>query len=281
MDSQTLTEAALLSILPPGSRIVSPSAITFIKHPDGKWWNWSNNNVCTGRTLQPSHTITSGSWAHYPNEGPPRYIKHGDGNWLRYDTQAPSNSFAQSTGAGHSADHHGAGSFAAPPQTIVQTIYHNGPVPVDDTVVPFNVPMSSAEKGQVADVAGYAFTGELAVQEKASIRFGFAFIESSEYKPKQHNLQRAGAPITRGHLAFLIAREVSVVMAALQRINRPLTSPSGRPVAFEELVLVDVRRVSRGTLQPTIAVRTSRHLRAADMDVRTPMLQTHATHDTF
>ena len=57
----------------------------------------------------------------------------------------------------------------------------------------------------------------------------------------------------------MLSNEVLVLMhsmqEALEEINKPLTSPGGRPVAFEDLILVDVRRVSRGSLQPTLAVR--------------------------
>ena len=73
---------------------------------------------------------------------------------------------------GHSASHHGRGSAGAAPQVLFQTPYHNGPVPADDRLVTFDVPMSAAENGQVKDGSRCAFSGELAVLEKVSIRFG-------------------------------------------------------------------------------------------------------------
>ena len=97
------------------------------------------------------------------------------------------------------------------------------------------------------------------------------FVESSGYKARQHNLQRAKVPIMRCQLAMLIAEEVKLVMvcpfctplvyppatlsvltlsaqAALDEIGRPLTSSSGRQVTFEEIILVDIRRMSHGSL---------------------------------
>ena len=83
----------------------------------------------------------------------------------------------------------------------------------------------------------------------------------------------------RRQLAMLIAEEVRLVMVrpaactplayppatlsvltlsaqeALDEIGKPLTSSSGRRVAFEEIILVDIRRMSHGSLQPTLAVR--------------------------
>ena len=104
------------------------------------------------------------------------------------------------------------------------------------------------------------------------------FVESSGYKARQHNLQRAKVPIMRRQLAMLIAEEVKLVMVrpfcaplaypppilsvltlsaqeALDEIGKPLTSSSGRRVTFEEIILVDIRRMSHGSLQPTLAVR--------------------------
>ena len=43
---------------------------------------------------------------------------------------------------------------------------------MNDTVVIFNAPLSSAARGDVADKDSQAFTGQLAVKEKVSIRFG-------------------------------------------------------------------------------------------------------------
>lgn len=44
----------------------------------------------------------------------------------------------------------------------------------------------------------------------------------------------------------------------LAEINVPIaTRPDGRPAAFDDLILVDVRRVSDGSLQPTIALRVA------------------------
>ena len=104
-------------------------------------------------------------------------------------------------------------------------------------------------------------------------------MESSGYKARQHNLQRAKVPIMRRQLAMLIAEEVRLVMVrsaacaplaypyatlsvltlsaqeALDEIGKPLTSSSGRRVTFEEIILVDIRRMSHGSLQPTLAVR--------------------------
>ena len=113
---------------------------------------------------------------------------------------------------------------------------------MDDHVVPFNVPMSAAHRGQVADPIDHAFTGDLATREKASIRIGvreeivlqagrkqlipsttqLLHVESSGYRARQHNLQRASVPIMRGQLAMVIAEEVRLVIVrsgrhALQR----------------------------------------------------------------
>ena len=73
---------------------------------------------------------------------------------------------------GHSASHHGRGSAGAAPQVLFQTPYHNGPVPADDRLVTFDVSMPAAENGQVKDGSRCAFSGELAVLEKVSFRFG-------------------------------------------------------------------------------------------------------------
>lgn len=43
---------------------------------------------------------------------------------------------------------------------------------MNDTVVIFNAPLSSAARGDVADKDSQAFTGQLAAKEKISIRFG-------------------------------------------------------------------------------------------------------------
>ncbi|KAI1788327.1 hypothetical protein LXA43DRAFT_1097429 [Ganoderma leucocontextum] len=254
MTSLILTEAQLLSQLPISSRVVSPSHKVFIKHPDGVWWNWANG-ACTGLRLQPAHDIPAGSQAYLPNELVLScYVKHPNGNWL--SVRPPSEAFAPNNAAGgHPAGQPGPGPSAAPLQILPQNTYRSGAAPVDDSVVLFNAPMSAAARGQVADATGRAFTGELAVQEKASIRFGLQYVESSGYRPRQHNLQRYGAPIMRGQLAMAIAEEVGLVLDALAAIGRPLTLPSGRRVAFDDLFLVDIRRVSRGSLQPTLAVR--------------------------
>ncbi|KAM5543991.1 hypothetical protein V8D89_002608 [Ganoderma adspersum] len=245
-------EPMFLLSLPPFSRIVTPRAFTFIKLQDGVWYNWANGAYGNAFPLDRG-PFPDGSQAYTsPNEAHATYVKRGE-HWLR--TQLPNGSVrASNYSAGPSASRHGHGSSAAP-QILSQTPYHNGPVPADDLSVPFNVPMPAAENGQVGDGTRCAFTGELAVREKVSIRFGFPYIEASEYKPKQHNLQRAHVPINRGYLASLVAREVRNAMDALRRIGQPLTGPNGRPVAFEDLILVDVRRVSHGSVQPTIAVR--------------------------
>ncbi|KAM5543995.1 hypothetical protein V8D89_002612 [Ganoderma adspersum] len=259
MDHPILTEATLLLRFPPGSRIISPSTITFIKHSDGNWWNWSNNQ-CTGRTLQTSHVISPGSKAYYPNEGRERYAKHPDGRWLNVRTQPANGAFESppSMAVGHSAGHHGAAPSDTVMRVILQETYRNGLVPVNDTLVRFDVPVSSAERGDVAGKDLQAFTGELTVKEKVSIRFGFPCIGLSEYRAKQHNLKRGGSPLTRGQLAKIVAEEVKRVGNALAQIDKPIARrANGRPVALEDLILVDVRRVSDGTLQPTIALRSA------------------------
>ncbi|PIL26949.1 hypothetical protein GSI_10087 [Ganoderma sinense ZZ0214-1] len=232
------TETTLLLSLPAYSRIVTPRAFTFIKFTDGVWYNWANGTY--GHAFNPlgrSGPFPDGSQAFTPNEKYPTYVKRGV-TWLR--TQPSERPFASSYQARQTvATQRGQGSSAATPHVLPQTPYHNGPVPTSDLVVKFNVSIASAENSQVEHSSRSAFSGELAVLEKVSIRFGFPCIEASDYKPKQHNLQRAHVPITRGYLASLVAREVS-----------------GRPVAFEDLLLIDVQRVSRGSLQPTIAVRS-------------------------
>ncbi|PIL26950.1 hypothetical protein GSI_10088 [Ganoderma sinense ZZ0214-1] len=252
MSYQVLTEAELLSGLQPGSRIISPSAITCIKHPDGQWWNWSNN-VCTGRTLQAAHVITAGSKAYCPNEGRERYVKHADGRWLSTVTQPANGPFTLNAPAGHSSGHHAA---AGRLREVEQAIYHSGVVPITDTLVRFNVPVSSAARGDVRDKDRQAFTADLTMREKVSIRFGFPFIEASEYKARQHNLKRGGLPITRGQLAMIVADEIERAAAALRQINVHIArGANGLPVGVQDLILVDVKRVSDGSLQPTIAVR--------------------------
>ncbi|PIL33815.1 hypothetical protein GSI_04440 [Ganoderma sinense ZZ0214-1] len=238
----TLTESEVLSHLPAGSRIVSPTAKVFIKHADHRWWNWVNN-ACTGLSLQPGHDLPKGSLAYLPNELVLScYVKHPNGSWL--NVQPPREAFSPNNAA-------------APLQIISQTPYKSGAALVDDQVVPFNVLMTAAERGEVADPAGHAFTGDLASpsREKFSIRFGLPFVESSRYKAGQHNLHRAKVPVMRRQLAMDIAKEVRRVMDALEEIHKPLALPGGRQVAFEELVLVDIQRMSHGSLQPTLAVR--------------------------
>ncbi|KAM5544953.1 hypothetical protein V8D89_001064 [Ganoderma adspersum] len=241
MSSTTLvlTETELLFRLPPNSRVVSPSSKVFIKHPSGTWLNWANN-ACTGQPLQSAHELPAGSLAYLPTESVLScYVKHPNGSWL--NVQPPREAFAPNN--------------AAPLQIIPQNTYRSGAAPVDDQVVPFNVPMSAANRGEVAEPAGHAFTGDLTVREKFSIRFGLPYVESSGYRARQHNLRRAKVPIMRRQLAMLIAEEVRLVMDALDEIGKPLTLPSGRKVTFEEIILVDIRRMSHGSLQPTLAVR--------------------------
>ena len=59
------------------------------------------------------------------------------------------------------------------------------------------------------------------------------------------------------HVAFTNAIYLLLfTQTALAQINMPIArSADGRAVSIEDLILVDVRRVSDGTLQPTIAVR--------------------------
>ena len=111
-------------------------------------------------------------------------------------------------------------------------MYHNGPVPADgDAVVTFNVPLSSAARGDVPYGTQQAFTGGLTAKEKVSIRFEvgndiaspprkpprllnyqFPYTQASGFKAKQHNLRRGPHPITRGQLAQLVAEEVRRVL---------------------------------------------------------------------
>ncbi|KAI1792335.1 hypothetical protein LXA43DRAFT_1093860 [Ganoderma leucocontextum] len=210
-----------------------------------------NLNSLTLTETALGHRISAGSRAYLPNEEPPCYVKHRDGNWL--NVIPPIEAFAQNNAAGQPVT----GPSTPPLQILPQTAYRRGAAPVDDSLVLLNVPMSATDRGHVPDATGNAFTGELAVHEKASIRFGLSYVESSGYRPRQHNLQRASVPIMRGQLAMAIAEEVRLVMDALEEINRPLTLTNGRRVEFEDLVLVDIRRVSRGSLQPTLAVAVS------------------------
>ncbi|KAM5544957.1 hypothetical protein V8D89_001068 [Ganoderma adspersum] len=115
--------------------------------------------------------------------------------------------------------------------------------------------MSTAERGHVADPEMFAYSGELVAQARATIRFGLPHEELTEYTARQHNLQRFERPIMRRHLAIAIAEELRRVLAALEESGWPLTLPNGRRVAFEDIYLIDIKRVSRGSLQPTLAVR--------------------------
>ena len=68
--------------------------------------------------------------------------------------------------------------------------------------------------------------------------------------------------ITRGRLAMLVAQEVKelvVSLFALARNNTPLKAADDRYITlkFKELALVDVRRRSTASVQPTIGVRTT------------------------
>ncbi|PIL32710.1 hypothetical protein GSI_04825 [Ganoderma sinense ZZ0214-1] len=249
--ASVLSENQLLMQLPTNSRIVSPSGKVLLKCPDGRWCNLTASGV-TNAYLQAGHTgsIPAGSLAYFPNEPRrPCYVKHPDGNWLD-----PS-----STG-GPSAGNHLHNQPPAGPSTTLQilphTLYRRGPAPVDHCLVLFNVYMSEAESGQVPDLDMPAYSGELAAKEKATIRFNLLEEGAATgYKPKQCNLQRYGEPIMRGQLAQSIAEELRRLLAALDEVGRPLRSPSGRRLAFEDVILVDVRRVSQGSLQPTLATR--------------------------
>lgn len=68
---------------------------------------------------------------------------------------------------------------------------------MDDHVVPFNVPMSAAHRGQVADPIDHAFTGDLATREKASIRIGVREEIVLQAGRKATDSQHGAAP-TRG-----------------------------------------------------------------------------------
>ncbi|KAM5536376.1 hypothetical protein V8D89_009974 [Ganoderma adspersum] len=144
-------------------------------------------------------------------------------------------------------------------QILEQVEYRHGPQPIHDRLVNFLVDMSSAARGAVPDADRPAYEYDLVEKEKVAIRFGFTHINSCSYRTKQRTIARSREKtgITRGRLAMLVAQEVKELVDALARNNTSLKAADGRALTFEELVLVDVRRRSTASVQPTIGVRTT------------------------
>nr|VWO97479.1 Succinate-semialdehyde dehydrogenase (EC [Ganoderma boninense] len=144
-------------------------------------------------------------------------------------------------------------------QILEQVEYRHGTQPVHDCLVEFHVDMPAAACGDVPDADRPAYKYDLVKKEKIVFRFGFAHINSCSYHPKQRTITRSKEKkgITRGRLAMLVAQEVKELVDALARNNTPLKAPDGRALKFEELVLVDVKRRSTASVQPTIGVRTT------------------------
>ncbi|KAL1945942.1 hypothetical protein VTO73DRAFT_1944 [Trametes versicolor] len=74
---------------------------------------------------------------------------------------------------------------------------------------------------------------------------------------RQVHVFRSGThpgPRTRSQLATVIAKEMYRFMNIALKAGRPLQSQEGEMLALGDLVVVDVRHVSQGSLQPTIGL---------------------------
>ncbi|TBU44646.1 hypothetical protein BD309DRAFT_777760 [Dichomitus squalens] len=251
-----------LATLPLFSIVYTPNALTqqYKKLGDGYFYpkSWLSDNVFDMRLDQ---DFPDGSLACLTSEELPKHFVKRGPSWLNVN---PSRSaFTPDIPFGHRRAEIGASPVSnSSPPIIDQTPYRNGKVPTGvDAIVQFDdVPMLFAEKGDVSESTSDAFTGELASKQKVSIRFGFPKYGVCGYQEKQHNIRSAnGVGFSRGKVAALVAREVRLLLDKMQSHNCPL-SFEGKPVAFEDLVLVDVRHVSPGSIQPTIAVLPQKYL---------------------
>ncbi|KAI0743976.1 hypothetical protein C8Q80DRAFT_1122305 [Daedaleopsis nitida] len=95
-----------------------------------------------------------------------------------------------------------------------------------------------------------AWAKELRTATKLSIVFSFDG-HPTPYTHQVHILRAGGEPPERARLAGVVARELQRFMA--ENPDQPLRA-HGRSVGFEELLLVEVEHVSKGSLQPTIGV---------------------------
>ena len=128
--------------------------------------------------FQSTHELPAGCLAYLPTESVlSSYVKHPNGSWL--NVQPPREAFARNNVSKSTKYSECLFWFessrqlqVSPLQIIHQNTYRSGVAPVDDQVVPFNVPMSAANRGEVSDPAGHAFTAELTTREKVSICFG-------------------------------------------------------------------------------------------------------------
>ncbi|KAI0687570.1 hypothetical protein C8Q76DRAFT_265819 [Earliella scabrosa] len=131
---------------------------------------------------------------------------------------------------------------------VEQDRYQYGEIPAHAEVVSFNVPIREAEAGSVRDSDLPAFSADLAKQEKYTIR---VCLPGSSYQPKQRNRRLKHRSITREQLARDVAEEVKTAVSHLEGGLRV----GDISIEASDLVLVDVRWVSRGSVQPTLALR--------------------------
>ncbi|KAI1796784.1 hypothetical protein LXA43DRAFT_575462 [Ganoderma leucocontextum] len=96
-----------------------------------------------------------------------------------------------------------------------------------------------------------AFPDFVKLSQKMSVR-----IHVRDRLPFEHQatlLRRNNVGPTMGRLAMIIAREVNRFMDRERAIRNPLTH-LGRELNVDDLVLVEVRHVSRGSIQPVLGV---------------------------
>ncbi|KAI0767441.1 hypothetical protein C8Q74DRAFT_1370227 [Fomes fomentarius] len=104
---------------------------------------------------------------------------------------------------------------------------------------------------QEPNLNGPAFPAEVALPQKMSVRI---LVEGHDKYDRQVNILCAKArPLTRAKLAVVIAKEVHRLLNRETRNSRPLQY-CDRELTLDDLILYNVRHVSRGSIQPTIGV---------------------------
>ncbi|KAI0752412.1 hypothetical protein C8Q80DRAFT_1266969 [Daedaleopsis nitida] len=137
---------------------------------------------------------------------------------------------------------------------ISQQPYKHGTPPNDVSPVRFYSRMCHAKVGFCPFPDDNAFDGHLREIEKFTIRVLLPG-QPATHKPTQRNLHRQRErgrgqklPITRGRLAFEIYEEINEILGP-----SGLLHVDGQDVPLDDLFLLDVRCVSKGSVQPTLA----------------------------